>query len=162
MITVLRYPSEADWTLSEFYINDKLYGFGIEDEYRSMKVHGETRIPNGTYEMVLTASPKFSKYYYTNSSGVLNKLQTPTFNTLHNLITLKNVPNFSRVLWHWGNTDDDTEGCYIVGSKLGVVGAQKAVLESKKKYEQIYPIIFNLIKTGTTHVVYKDKYPVLS
>lgn len=150
-ITVLRYPSEKDWTLSEFYILGQLFGFGVEDEHKDVKVHGETRIPNGTYELELTNSPKFSSSYYTSKRvPEISRVKTEEFTEPHKLITLKNVPNFSRVLWHWGNTDDDTEGCYIVGSTIGLIKGQAAVLGSRKKYEQVYPVISSLIKSNET------------
>ena len=164
MIEVLRYPSEADWTLSEFYINGVLFGFGIEDEHRDIKVKGETRIPNGVYEMELTHSPKFSKYYYESKRvPEISKVKTSEFSEPHKLITLKDVPNFSRILWHWGNSDDDSMGCYIVGSSIGWVKGQRAVLGSRKKYEQIYPMISSLIRFNEskglpTLVEYKNKY----
>lgn len=164
-IEVLRYPSEKDWTLSEFLICGKLFGYGVEDEYREVKVHGETRIPNGVYELELTHSPKFSSsYYVSKKTGELSKLQSDDFNEAHKLITLKNVPGFERILWHWGNTDDDSRGCYIVGSEIGIIKGQKGVLGSRKKYEQIYPMIASLIKTNQskgikTFIEYRDKYP---
>ncbi len=162
-IEVQRYPSESDWTLSEFYILGQLFGFGIEDEYRDIKVKGETRIPNGIYEMVLTNSPKFSNSYFCSKRiPEISKVATPEFTEPHKLITLKNVPNFERVLWHWGNTDDDTDGCYIVGSSLGYVKGQRAVLGSRRKYEQVYPVISSLIRSNEskgikTLVEYKNK-----
>jgi len=162
-LTVKRYKSEADWTLSEFFILGAFYGYGIEDEHRDVKVHGETRIPNGVYELALTHSPKFSNAYFTsNRIPELSRVQNAEFQTPHKLLTVLNVPNFSRILWHWGNTDDDTDGCYIVGSKIGEIKGQKAVLSSRNKYEQIYPVISSIIRRNQikgikTHVEYKDK-----
>jgi len=164
ILTVLRYPSEKDWTLSEFYIMGQIFGYGIEDEHRDVKVHGETRIANGTYELCLTHSPKFSDGYYVSSkTGAISKVQTAEYSEKHKLITLKSVPNFSRVLWHWGNTDDDTDACYITGESIGILKGQKAVLGSRKKYEQVYPMIASLIRSNESkgiksYVTYKDKY----
>jgi hypothetical protein len=162
-VTVKRYQSEKDWTLSEFFILGAFYGYGIEDELRTQKVHGETRIPNGVYELALTHSPRFSKdYFVSNRIPEISRVQNAEFQTPHKLITVLNVPNFSRILWHWGNTDDDTDGCYIVGSTIGDIKGQKAVLSSRKKYEQIYPVISSIIRSNAskgikTHVEYKDK-----
>lgn len=161
-IVVERYQSEKDWTLSEFFINGKKYGVGVEDEHRDVKLHGETRIPNGVYEIDLTYSPKFSKTYFSDISSNISLTKNARFNNEHLLITLLNVPNFSRVLWHWGNTDLDSSGCYIVGSSFGVVKCRRGVVESRKKYVEIYPIIACMIienknKGLKTFVEYKNK-----
>lgn len=169
-IKVLREPSTKEYTLSEFFIEDIRYGVGIEDEHRDEKKFGETRIPNGTYEIELTDSPKFSKEYFVDAEGYLSRTKSPRFNKPHQLITLKNVPNFSRVLWHWGNTDLDTDACYIVGSYHGSMKVKRngkeemtmASLASRVKYLEIYPIIFQMIRKNNregkkTFVSYADK-----
>lgn len=162
LITVYREPSEKDWTLSRFELFNGVTGVGVEDEKRDVKVHGETCIPIGIYEIDITDSPKFSKSYYVDKDGYLSQVKNERFNTPHKLITLLKVPNFSRVLWHWGNTDDDTDACYIVGSNFGKIGSQKGVTGSRVKYTQIYPILWKAIteakKQGKkVYIEYKEK-----
>ena len=163
-ITVERQTSAKDWTLSKFFSDDGLVtGVGVEDEMRAVKVKGETCIPNGIYDLDLRHSPKFSESYYRDGNGNIisskdrhssadlqNKYKYP-----HELIWVKNVPNFEFVLWHWGNTDDDTEGCYIVGSSIGKIKEQDGVLNSRNKYVEIYPIIWRAINGGKVQVEYK-------
>lgn len=161
-LAVYRNPSEKNWTLSEFFIENKLAGVGVEDEKREVKVFGETRIPNGTYEIELSQSPKFSKSYFVDANGYLSQTKDVRFNKEHLLIHVKEVPNFDRILWHWGNTDIDTHGCYIVGSYVGDVKGRKGVIASRKKYVEIYPKIFAIIKNNEklglkTYVTYADK-----
>jgi hypothetical protein len=164
-ITVLRQPSEKDWTLSNFESDDQtVKGVGVEDEKRDIKIHGETRIPNGTYNLSLRISPKFSTEYYSDVEGNLiskqdyNKLHPAKrlMYTPHQLIWVKDVPGFEFILLHWGNSDDDTHGCYIVGSSFGTIGSQKGVVNSRKKYMEIYPLIYRAIKKGTVTITYKD------
>lgn len=57
------------------------------------KIYGKTSIPEGTYKVALTMSPKFKKI----------------------LPRILNVPHFDGVLMHSGNTEEDTLGCIIVG-----------------------------------------------
>lgn len=164
-ITVTRKPSAKDWTLSNFSSDDgKISGVGIEDEKRDIKVHGETRIPNGVYDMSLRISPRFSSSYYRDDEGnlILPKDRTTPelqqkYHSLHEMIWVKNVPGFEFILWHWGNSDDDSHGCYIVGSVFGVSNKQEVVLNSRKKYTEIYPIIWRAIKKGIVTVEYKEQ-----
>lgn len=162
LVNVKRLPSEKDWTLSEFFIDGKKKGVGVEDEKREIKVHGETRITEGLYNLGLRYSPKFSSFYFRDDEGNLLHVsqritpeQKAQYHTAHEMIWVMDVPNFEYILWHWGNTDDDTHGCYIVGSVFGTVKGQKAVLNSRKKYEEIYPIIWRAIKKGLTQVKYE-------
>lgn len=148
-VRVDRMKSEPDWTLSRFSILDKERGVGVEDEERiekgQNKVPGETRIPNGIYELDLAESPTFSKSYYMDKDGILNRNKTERFNQPHLLIAVKNVPGFSGILWHWGNTDLNSRGCYIVGTDFATFDERKGVSASRKKYEEIYPEMYKLI-----------------
>lgn len=83
-------------TIGELLINDKHLCDTIEDRVRpeGEKVYGKTAIPEGTYEVKLTHSPRFKKI----------------------LPEILNVPNFSGIRIHTGNSSKDTEGCIIVGT----------------------------------------------
>lgn len=163
-VLVLRKPSEPDWTLSNFYFNGVAKGVGVEDEKRAFKVYGETCIACGLYEMKLRNSPKFSHFFYRDDEGNLleekmrvtaeNKVK---YHTPHEMVWVTDVPDFEFILWHWGNTDDDTHGCYIVGSIFGTITDQKGVLASKMKYKEIYPILWRAIKAGKVMVEYKEE-----
>lgn len=41
------------------------------------------------------------------------------------------VPGRSRILIHAGNTDADTQGCPLIGQRVGVLGGRLAVLSSR-------------------------------
>lgn len=125
-------------------------GYGIEDEIHKVKVMHETAIPAGKYQLSLTQSPKFSKSYYINSEGLIMPASDRDsiaaaleFAQPHPLVTLNEVPNFSRVLIHWGNTDRDSSGCYLVGSGVG----KGTITQSRAKYMEIYPIMYRAIKS---------------
>ena len=136
LIKVERFIHKPDWTISRVYLEDKLFCFAIEDEYRTIKVKGETAIPDGVYKLGTRFSPKFS----------------PEYN--HEMIWVKDVPNFEFILIHWGNTDDDTDGCLIVGSKIGIIKGQDAVLSSRDTYLKLYTKVIDRIRKGNETIEY--------
>jgi hypothetical protein len=66
----------------------------------------------------------------------------------HELIWIADVPQFEFILLHWGNTDDDTDGCLIVGNMIGMISNQEGVLNSRITYQAQYPEIYPIIKAG--------------
>lgn len=65
---------------------------------------------------------------------------------------LQNVPNRSGILIHTGNTDDDSEGCIIIGLMYNDEG----VLESELALEQLHKILpsnFELVVSSYFNIV---------
>ena len=106
--------------------------YTLEDEYRSEKKYGETRIPNGTYKLALRKTGGYHQKY------------SKRFPDIHiGMLHVTNVPNFEYILIHCGNTDEHTAGCLLVGdsqennqiTKDGFIG------KSTQAYKRIYPRI---------------------
>lgn len=83
-------------TIGELYVDGEHIADTLEDRVRpeGEKVYGKTAIPEGTYEMVLSYSPRFKKI----------------------LPEILNVPNFTGIRIHCGNSSADSSGCVLVGT----------------------------------------------
>lgn len=108
------------YTIGKLYVNNIYFCDTLEDKVRNLqkepKVYGKTAIPAGIYEIDMnTVSPKFKNRSWARKyKGIVPRL--------------KNVPYFSGVLIHPGNTSVDTDGCILVGEN-SVAGK---VLNSQK------------------------------
>ena len=85
-------------TVGKMYIDGAYFCETLEDVDRKLedggtKVYAETCIQRGTYTLVIDYSPKYKK----------------------NMPHLLDVPQFKGIRIHPGNTDDDSEGCILVG-----------------------------------------------
>lgn len=125
-IRVERFDSGSDDTIGRLYIDEKFYCYTLEDEFREVKIKGETRIPEGIYKVGFYDSPTHGK----------------------ESLMIKDVPGFKYILIHTGNTEDDTMGCLLVGLRIGTLENKRAVLDSKNAYKEIYPIIAHALKSG--------------
>lgn len=54
---------------------------------------------------------------------------------------VKNVPDRTAILIHNGNVEKDTLGCILVGSSLGEVSGEPAVLNSKKTLDYLRSLL---------------------
>ena len=138
IVKLVRFSSQEDSTLGLLYIDGAFQCFTIEDEFREEKVHGETRIPEGIYELGIRAEGGFHERYKQRFRGVHK-----------GMIEVLDVPNFKYILLHIGNWDDQTEGCVLLGNsaKQNVTGSGM-VLESKIAYLRVYPIVMRALQKG--------------
>ena len=137
-LTLQRINGGKESTIGVLYINGAFAVFTCEDEYRTVKVKGETRIPSGTYKVVLRKEGGKHEDY---------KKRFPQ--THKGMLMLQNVSGFQYVLIHIGNTDWDSEGCILVGDSVTQnITERGALLGSANAYQRIYPVIANAIEKG--------------
>lgn len=102
-------------TLGKLYINKEFFCSTIEDKYRDLskekKVYGETCIPFGTYKVIINMSPKYGRL----------------------MPRLLDVPHFEGILIHYGNTEQDSAGCLIVGKRSG-----QKVINSRDTFNRLF------------------------
>jgi len=142
-LELYRFSSQNESTLGILYIiNDEtnqkdFLCFTLEDEKRKVKVYGETRIPKGTYQIE-----------YRKEGGYHNKY-SKRFPSIHRgMLEIRDVPNFTHILLHCGNTDDDTDGCLLVGNVVSQNITKDGFLgQSTDCYKRIYPILADILDT---------------
>ena len=123
-ITLIRRWNKKDYCIGKLYIDGKYFADTLEDvdrglddsmpleEIKKMKVKGETAIPTGIYQVLLTYSPKYKKI----------------------MPLINNVKGYSGIRIHSGNTAKDTEGCLLVGKNKEV----GKVLESRNTFNALF------------------------
>jgi hypothetical protein len=93
-------------TLGALSVNGVFECLTLEDTIRKIgtkgegKVTGKTAIPRGKYRIIINESPKFKRP----------------------MMRLMNVPHFTGILIHGGNTVEDTSGCILVGDQIKGIG----------------------------------------
>lgn len=99
-----RLAYRKDRTLGGAFLDGQRLCYTLEDELRELpgcpvsdwKIDGKTAIPAGTYQLELVDSPHHGK----------------------DTLQLKGVPGFQYIHIHAGNTENDTEGCVLVGFEI--------------------------------------------
>jgi hypothetical protein len=114
-LTLIRNCLYEESTLGELYVGGEFLCYTLEDKVRPEKVQGETAIPEGTYEVVITRSRRFKKL----------------------LPLLLNVPGFDGVRIHSGNSAEDTRGCILVGATK----EEEKIAESRTAYASLLRLL---------------------
>lgn len=97
--------------------------FTCEDPVRDgPKVPGKTAIPSGRYKVIVTQSQRFGRP----------------------LPLLLNVPGFSGIRIHPGNTASDTEGCILPGRTRSDFG----VGEARVAFNELFELIEFALSSG--------------
>lgn len=134
-IRIVREPTIDQTTHGVLFVNGAFFGFTLEDAIREQpgvpveqwKVKGQTAIPAGMYAVVLSVSQRLKRL----------------------LPEVLNVPGFSGIRIHRGNTKAETEGCPLVGTGrtmhavTGSAVAEVRLLEMLKDQADIRLVVDN-------------------
>lgn len=123
--------------------------YTLEDEQRDIKVYGETRIPAGTYKLKLREEGGFHNKHLARYGPDWHK----------GMIWVQEVPNFKWILWHSGNTDENSAGCLLLGNSQtsNLVKKDGFIGGSRDAYKLVYPRVSEAILSGQdVEVTYID------
>ena len=126
-LTLERVKLGEDYTVGKLSADGKFICYTLEDKVREedgisvdkWKVYAKTAIPKGTYSVSITMSNRF-------------KTRLPL---------LADVPGFTGVRIHTGNSSKDTEGCILVGA--GWDGKSGWISSSAVAFAQLLPFLEN-------------------
>lgn len=111
LLGVKRLYKKDTYTVGVLMVDGEKFSDTLEDKVRDLKsekkVYGETAIPAGKYKVVMSMSSKFKRV----------------------MPYLENVPQFTGIMIHPGNTIKDTLGCILVGENK-----KKGQLVNSRKY----------------------------
>ena len=138
-LQVVRTQFGKDATNGLLFIDGVFECYTLEDQYQAVKVMHETCIPEGTYDIKFRMTGGFHAKYSARYK-----------NAHYGMLHLQDVPGFTYILIHTGNTDEHTSGCLIVGETQqdldinfnGMVGS------SAVAYKKMYAKVANQLLQG--------------
>lgn len=141
-ILLQRFSDNGDSTMGLWFHKEakKFLMFGLEDEYRAVKVMKETRIPAGFYELKIRAENTPLTIKHREAYG--------SWFEYH--IEITGIPNFSGVYIHAGNDDDHTDGCPLGGNTLTshFIQEKKPLTSSTDAIRRFYALVYPELKAG--------------
>lgn len=136
-LKVIREYKDNLRTIGSLYIDGVKFCDTLEDVDRKLKqqdtvasiqatkVYGKTAIPTGIYDVIIDYSNRFKK----------------------NMPHIVNVPGFEGIRIHSGNTEEDTDGCILLGNKEG-----NLVANSRVNYDRFMVILINALKEDKVNI----------
>lgn len=138
-LTVVRHQFGTDATNGLLFIDGIFECYTVEDQYQAVKVMHETCIPEGTYDI------KFRKV------GGFNERYSKRYKNAHyGMLHLQDVPNFTYILIHAGNTSDDSSGCILTTTTQTDLDSAKAGFggQSQLAYKRMYDKVAKVLLQG--------------
>lgn len=141
-----RLTSDGDSTLGILSQDGRFVCFTLEDEFRTQKVAGETRIPAGTYDVELRDECGLTQKYASRYPGIHR-----------GMLWLRDVDGFEYIYIHVGNRDEDTEGCILVGDTAVATRGDMMVGSSRTAYTRLYPTWANAAEAEHLQITIVDR-----
>jgi Family of unknown function (DUF5675) len=148
-LLTLRFSSGTDSTLGLMFLDAppkaaQFVCYVLEDQFNEPKIPGETRIPEGRYEIKL------------RTEGGMHDRYGARYPWHKGMLWLQDVPDFEWIYIHVGNKDDDSDGCLLVGdSQVGNITERGQVTASVAAYTRLYDMIVTALETEQVFIEVK-------
>lgn len=121
-----------------------VFGYGykahtLEDEFRKLKVPGQTRIAAGVYHLIINKSDTPLTLKHRAAYGSWFKYH----------IQLMNVPNFSGIYIHSGNDETHTDGCLLFADACDYSKDKNPMSLSLQAIKRFYDLVYPELEKGT-------------
>lgn len=124
-LKVERVDDDGTSTLGKMFVDGEFECWILEDTHQDEKVQGETRIPNGVYDIQL------------RPAGGMHGKYAARYDWHKGMLHLQDVPDFTYVYIHSGNYHTHTDGCILVGNSHGDSDGTHCVLDSRNAYDTV-------------------------
>lgn len=131
-LKLIRFKKTNSCTFGKLYMDDKFFCYTLEDIVREVKIKHQTAIPTGTYQVVINYSIRFKKM----------------------MPLVVNVPNFTGIRIHAGNTAASTSGCILVGDEIG----EECLVRSKETFARLYDVLSDRLVDEKCVLVIKNEF----
>lgn len=145
-LVVKRIKQGKNSTLSEIYIDEELFGYGLEDRVRGARVEQSKSIPAGTYTIAL--------YTY----GAMHSRYKRRFGYKHSgILRIRGIADNPYAYIHRGKHFGLTNGGLLVGldSKKDGEG-DSFLLKHKVAYEVLYERVLKAMNKGEVTITFLD------
>lgn len=133
-VRIVRVGEADQATFGVLFIDSKPLFVTLEEPWRDNQ-REVSCIPEGTYKLEWVHSPTFGK-----------------------TLEVADVPGRKHILFHRGNTPDDTKGCILVGFQYGELRDRSAILNSRPAVEKFLGLLkdapdidLEIISIGRVH-----------
>ena len=123
-LLLTRFQATDNSTIGTLAVDGKFECYTLEDAVRWQKIQDKTAIDPGTYNVIIDFSTRFQR----------------------EMPHVMDVPNFTGIRIHPGNTEADTDGCILVGKEY----SKDWVSESRAAFTPLYDKIYSALAKGET------------
>lgn len=130
-LKLIRTSMQEGFTTGVLYAGNEMMAHTLEPQQRDLsaepKVWGRTAIPAGTYPIRQVSSQRFKR----------------------KMPYLIDVPHFTRVMFHYGNSVADTHGCILIGERK----ERDTLKNSRVTFNRLYALLAQAEEAGETTTV---------